>query len=172
MRQFFELACVAEFPTALNPKQVKSLVTEIYAATVSKLRQSLATATNGAGGPIVHANFDLGTSRTSNEKYLGVRVFWMPQAFKLHTALLAVNLFRPAPELSDESRLSDVLLLWVRGVLSEYDLGDSDLFSTVTDGGSDVRRLCVKVMTASWEWCIPHIYYAQLYVCGGETADM
>ena len=68
-----------------------------------------------------------------------------------------MKLFRPAPELSDTSRLSDVLLLWVREVLSEYDLGESDVFSTVTDGGSDVRRLCVKVMTSSWEWCMPHM---------------
>ena len=81
----------------------------------------------------------------------------MSQAFKVHTSLLAVKLFRPAPELSDESRLSEVLLIWVREVLAEYDLADSDLFSTVTDAGSDVRRLCVKVMTASWEWCIPHM---------------
>lgn len=62
---------------------------------------------------------------------------------------MAVKLFRPAKQLSDDLRLSDVLLLCVLEVLSEYGLGGSDLFSTVTNGGSDVRRMCVEVITAS-----------------------
>lgn len=82
--------------------------------------------------------------------FTGVRIyFWLSQKFALRTALLTTKLFRPALELSDDSRLSNVLLLWVREVLSEYGLGESDISSTVTDGGSDKRRLCVNVMTAS-----------------------
>lgn len=75
----------------------------------------------------------------------------------MRSALLAVKHFRPAATLSDSSRLSDVLFLWVREVLSEYDLTEGDLFSTVTDAGSDVKRLCLKVLTAKWEWCFPHM---------------
>ena len=81
MREFYELACVPDFPKSLHPKQVKTIVTEIYAATVLKLKQSLGMATKGAGGPIMHANFDLWTSRTSSEKYLGEFVFmtWLEE---------------------------------------------------------------------------------------------
>ncbi|CAM9524455.1 unnamed protein product, partial [Sphacelaria rigidula] len=87
-----------------------------------------------------------------------VPVLCFSQKFAMLTALLAVKLFRPAHKLSDDVRLSDVLLAWVGEVLSEYGIGESDLFSSGTDGGgSDVRRLCVKVMTVSWEWCLPHV---------------
>ncbi|CAM9821307.1 unnamed protein product, partial [Sphacelaria rigidula] len=101
--------------------------------------------------------------------FTGVRVFWLSQTFALRTAFSAVKLFRPIPELSDESRLSDVLLLWVREVLSEYDLGESDRFGTVTDAASDVRRLCVKVMKVSWEWCMPHMLNRALVEAFGTT---
>lgn len=54
-------------------------------------------------------------------------------------------------------KLSDVLGLWVREVLAEYNLTEADLFSTVTDAGSDVKRLCLKVLPSKWEWCFPHL---------------
>lgn len=67
----------------------------------------------------------------------------------MRTALLTMELFRPDPEIIDGSVVSDELLSWVRWVLYEYALGESDFFRIVTSGGSDVKRLCVKIMTAS-----------------------
>ena len=52
-------------------------------------------------------------------------------------------------------KLSEVLRLWVVEVLAEYGMSEDGLFSTVTDGGSDVKRLCLKVL--EWEWCVPHM---------------
>lgn len=82
----------------------------------------------------------------------------MSSDFSLESALVSVKLFRPAVALSEASRLSDALLVWVEGVLREYMLTTIDLFSTVTDAaGSDVRRLCLKVESSSWECCFPHM---------------
>lgn len=81
----------------------------------------------------------------------------MTKKFVLDSALLAVKLFRPAASLSHSERLSDVLLIWVEEVLAEYGVATSDLFCTVTDAGSDVKRLCLKVMSSKWEWCFPHM---------------
>ena len=81
----------------------------------------------------------------------------MSPNFSVCTALLAVKLFRPAPELSDSMKLSDVLRLWVEEVLAEYGMSEADLFCTVTGAGSDVKRLCFKDLDSKWEWCVPHM---------------
>lgn len=71
VRMFFSVVCIEGFPSALYPKLVKHYITELYSATVSRLRHSLRAAVGNAGGPLLHANFDLWTSKVSNEKYLG-----------------------------------------------------------------------------------------------------
>lgn len=87
----------------------------------------------------------------------GLRLFWCTSKFVLDSALIAVKLFQPAAELSENMQLSDVLLVWVEEVLREFGLSPSDVFSTVTDAGSDVKRLCLKVLASEWEWCFPHM---------------
>lgn len=74
----------------------------------------------------------------------------------LETALVAVKLFRPSADLTANKQLSDVLL-WVEEVLAEYGFSTGDLFSIVTDAGSDVQRLCLKVLGSEWEWCFPRM---------------
>ena len=87
----------------------------------------------------------------------GLRLFWCTPKFVLCSALLAVKRFQPAAELSDGTQLSDALLLWTEEVLEEIGLETRDLFSTVTDAGSDVKRLCLKVCGSAWEWSLPHM---------------
>lgn len=75
IRLFFAVACVQQFPSALYPKLVKHLIVELYSVTVGRFRQSLLEARKRSGGPILHANFDLWTSKVSNEKYIGKDAF-------------------------------------------------------------------------------------------------
>ncbi|CAN0225417.1 unnamed protein product [Laminaria digitata] len=74
VRAFFEVCTEAVFPQGkLYPRMVRHHVVELYRATMSTFSQSLreAVAGAGAGGAALHANFDLWTSKTSNEKYIG-----------------------------------------------------------------------------------------------------
>lgn len=73
------------------------------------------------------------------------------------SALVAVKLFQPSVELTGGGQLSDALFVWVEEVLKELGLETKHLFSTVTDAGSDVERLCLKVPGSEWEWCFPHM---------------
>lgn len=72
VRAFFEVCCVDAFPrTTLYPQMIKHFVAELYKATVSKFSFSIRNAIAGAGRAVLHANFDLWTSKLSNEKYIG-----------------------------------------------------------------------------------------------------
>ena len=72
VRLFFEVCAHQVFPrTKLYPKMVKHYIVEMYKATVSRFSHRLKSAVTGVGGASLHANFDLWTSKTSNEKYIG-----------------------------------------------------------------------------------------------------
>lgn len=72
VRTFFDVCAEAVFPQGkLYPKMIQHYVVELYRATMSQFSQSLRQAVTGVGGPALHANFDLWTSKKSNEKYIG-----------------------------------------------------------------------------------------------------
>ena len=74
VRAFFDVCCETVFPQGkLYPRMIRHHVVELYRGTMSLFVQSLrqAVAEAGAGGAALHANFDLWTSKTSNEKYIG-----------------------------------------------------------------------------------------------------
>ena len=72
VRIFFQVYCEEAFPrTKLYPRMIKHCVTELHKATASKFSHSLRHAIAGAGGPVLHANLDLWTSKMSNKKYIG-----------------------------------------------------------------------------------------------------
>ena len=72
VRLFFECCAHTSFPRSkLYPRMVKHYLVEVYKATVSSFSHRLQSAVAGAGGPALHANFDLWTSQTSNKKYIG-----------------------------------------------------------------------------------------------------
>lgn len=84
----------------------------------------------------------------------GLRLHWCTPNFELDSALVAVKFFQPSADLITQgAQLSNVLAIWVEEVMGEFALDMKDLFCTVTDAGSDVNRLNLKVSTSEWEWC-------------------
>ena len=72
VRAFLDVCGDDLFPqTKMYPTMIKHFVVELYKATISRFSHALLSAVTGAGGPLLHANFDLWTSKTSNEKYVG-----------------------------------------------------------------------------------------------------
>lgn len=75
IQTFFQMCGGSTFPQAmLYPKMIKHCVTELYSSTISRFSHALRDAIAGTGGAVLHANFDLWTSRTSNENYIGESV--------------------------------------------------------------------------------------------------
>ena len=80
VRMFFEVCSHGLFPrTKLYAKMIKHHITEMYHATVSRFSRRLKSAVVWAGGAILHANFDLWTSKTSKEKYIGDLQYMLKQ---------------------------------------------------------------------------------------------
>lgn len=92
--------------------------------------------------------------------HAGLRTRFVNDSWGLETYLLALRLFDPGPDMTDElEQVSAILKEWVGAVLHEYDITLADIFATSTDSGSDVKR-CVRaaeLMNLPWEWCGTHL---------------
>lgn len=71
----------------------------------------------------------------------------------VRTHLLAVKPFRPNPSLG--SVTDKVVTVWLRQVMGQHGVADSDVGAAVTDAGADARR--GVILAYDWEWCIAHL---------------
>lgn len=72
--------------------------------------------------------------------------------------LWQLKLYHPSSALTEsERRASDVLFKWLGGVLHEHGLKFTDIYSSTSDSGSDIKRLLDVLLDAEWAWCVPHM---------------
>ena len=72
--------------------------------------------------------------------------------------MLQIKVYNPSPEiLGEASKASDVLLVWLKGVLKEHRLNLTDIYSATSDSGSDIKRLLSVLLPGEWAWCVPHM---------------
>ena len=64
--------------------------------------------------------------------------------------MLQTKVYNPSPEiLGEASKVSDVLLVRLNGVLNEHRLDLTDIYSASSDSGSDTKRLLSVLCLAS-----------------------
>jgi hypothetical protein len=86
-----------------------------------------------------------------------VRLSWIDEAWREKSRLIACRVFDPSFKEQEEAQFySDLMLEWVKACLEEVGLGLGDIFASVSDGGSDVTRLCMTLLGKPWEWCGSH----------------
>ena len=149
---------------------LRRCIVEIYVSSKAIAVKHIDESRQGAFLPSFHLNVDLWTAKSSHLKYIGVRIFFVDQHFNFATYLLAVRAYQPSTALADMvNRSSDILLLWVRGVLQEYNLREKDLASSTTDAGSDIKRLCDVLLPCPWDWCMSHLLNVALVEAFGTS---
>lgn len=52
---------------------------------------------------------------------------------------------------------SEVPLVWLKSVLAEHGLTVADIYSSTSDGVSDIKRLLDVRLCERWSWCVPHL---------------
>ncbi|CAN0044929.1 unnamed protein product, partial [Ectocarpus sp. 12 AP-2014] len=137
----------------LNNKAIKKTIVEMYAATTEKFNRQILKDVRRALVPILYMNCDLWTSKGSQDKYIGVRIFYMTENMILRSYLLTVKLFQPCSALGPTT--GTVVMKWVVQVLAQHGLRPSDFAGVVSDAGSDVSSGVGR--SFSREWCLPHM---------------
>ena len=122
--------------------------------------------------PFISVYLDLIKSKTSNMKFLALRVCF--NMLRRHNIgyNLAVRHFAPTAEERTDDRLSVVLHEWAQGVLREFGIDvERDILTSSSDSGSDVKRTLQTLMAAWWEWCISHLSHLALTDAFGTSID-
>ncbi len=180
VQKFFE-ACAPGIPSrSLTAKRVKHHVVEYYSAwknhVISRLRRDIGPRmTCWRGGGYLTCNFDLWTSRTSNQKCIGLRIWWMSKLWNIETALLAMRPFNPKAELQMNELLAE-LFQWAYVVLQDFDMKWKDvIFSVILDNGNIVKpeggALLMDGGVLKKEWSVPHMLTVVIAEVLGVSED-
>ena len=156
----------------MTPDVMKRHILELYLSTKSFTIALLADTKECVGGlPAFHLNVDLWTCKVSGGKFLGIRCYFIDRNFNYNGRLLAVKPFNPSTAVRTSARVSDILFIWVKDVLFEFNLYPSDFMSATTDSGGDIARLGNVVMGCKWDWCLSHLLNCALVESFGTSVD-
>jgi hypothetical protein len=115
---------------------------------------------------------DITTSKISNDKFIGVCLFYVDLAMVIKTVLLSVALYKPSRAVRDSDlQASDILNNYVVSVLSEFNLSVDDIMSSTSDSGSDVKRAMKITTPGAWDWCFPHMCHCVFVDAFGISKD-
>lgn len=159
-----------QFNTSMHSNRVKKTILEMCLSPSQRISKKRIAAFASSPLPPFHLNVDLWTSHTSHDKYFGIRIFYINNKWECKSELFAVRLFMPDVSLQT-TRLSDVLHLLCKRVLAEYGLSLTSIFSSTSDVGSDLKRICTTILPFQWDWCIAHLCNCALVEAFGTTLD-
>eukprot|EP00644_Phytophthora_capsici_P015153 jgi/Phyca11/128339/e_gw1.75.28.1 len=125
-----------EMQTDIGPKRVSAAIVELYQSTKKEMMEYI------ADNREVYPNFtlvaDFWTCKTTNDKYLGLRVYLVDKDWQFNSVLLGRKQFNPA--------------------YSEREGGIQKPFHI--DAGGDVKFMLRSNLQLRWEWCFAHMAHA------------
>jgi hypothetical protein len=142
-------------PVRVTRDLLQHRLLELYAAATDTVKDELRAIRKSSTVAPFHANLDLWTDVIASKKYVGVRVFYITLTGQLCSRLLAIKLFNPPAELLNSTKLSEILLIWLKQVKEK---SRGFLFcafweQTCYDTCNSVRR------------CIYTAFIAQIFPC-------
>ena len=147
-----------EMKVVLNAEVVSNAIVELYASTRREIESTIEDARMpGFGNFVLMADF--WTCKTTSNKFLGVRVYFVDQEWQLKSVLLGTRLFRPAFQDRDGG-IQKPFRAWLQLLLEDFGLKESDFVAGISDGGSDVKSMMTTNLKLRWEWCMAHMAHA------------
>jgi len=145
---------------------VVKLLLEISTHLINCVRAKFQAAKKRMRGiPFIHVVTELWTDKHTTNSYTSVVVRYVDPADCEMTVLhLGVSLFVCKHDHTN-------IVLFLRGRLAYFSLAMSDVCSTTTDSGSNVRKACVDDMEAPWLPCFAHsMHNAEQYSLGWTSS--
>ena len=122
--------------------------------------------------PFLSLYLDLIKSKTSNQKFVALRVCFNALEKVNLGYNLVVRRFAPTTRERQECQLSAILTDWADGILKEFDIDIlRDVLTSCSDSGSDVKCALDVLIDAWWEWCISHLSHLALTDAFGMSID-
>ncbi|GMF58642.1 unnamed protein product [Phytophthora fragariaefolia] len=149
-----DLTVKPEFRATINPQTVGRAIVELYAS--SKMRAIKLLVSNritGVGSLAMVVDF-LSCKTQPGVKYLGLRVFFIDNKFKLTSILLGTRHFEPLyGEQSQGYRTP--FKRWIIELLNDFGLTLNDFNGSTTDADPDVRWMIAQVFRCDGSGAFP-----------------
>eukprot|EP00047_Mylnosiga_fluctuans_P014940 m.42227 g.42227 ORF g.42227 m.42227 type:complete len:859 (+) comp5710_c0_seq2:132-2708(+) len=156
----------------LSDKMLRRALLEMYVCMRGRTIETIHNTLAQSGGlEPFHVVIDLWTSTSSSERFVGIRIFFTDPDFNLITKLLAIRPYSPSVRIATTQQNSEILRVWLDGVLSEYGLKEHNLASSSTDAGSDIKGLCTQLLPCPWDWSIGPLLNGALVEAFGTAID-
>lgn len=146
------------------PNTVVHHLAELYDCLLSEVRNRLSRVKKLFGGlPFAHVVTDLWTEEHTNTSFGSVVVrFVDPEDIKMEVVRLGVSLFVGRHD-------NATIKAWLLGRLAYFGLAETDICSTTTDSGANVRK-AMRQLAAPWLPCFSHsLHNAVKYAVGGPS---
>lgn len=145
---------------------------ELYETCKQIIVSSIKSARDTFTIPFLSLYLDLIKSKTSNQKFVALRVCFNALEKVNLGYNLVVRRFAPTTRERQECQLSAILTDWADGILKEFDIDIlRDVLTSCSDSGSDVKRALDVLIDAWWEWCISHLSHLALTDAFGMSID-
>ncbi|KAJ8525824.1 hypothetical protein ON010_g15289 [Phytophthora cinnamomi] len=146
-----------EMKTEITTKQVKEAIVELYSSTRMEITNYLQE--NREDYPNFTLVADFWTCKTTQDKFLGLRVYLVDKAWQYKSILLGTGEFNPAYGDRDGGILKP-FKAWLKHMLVDFSLATSDFYGATSDSGGDVKSMLSKELNLHWEWCFAHMAHA------------
>ncbi|GMF34111.1 unnamed protein product [Phytophthora fragariaefolia] len=99
------------------------------------------------------------TCKTTQDKFLGFRVYLVDKAWQFQSILLGTRKFNPAHGDRDGG-IEKPFKGWLKHMLENFSLATTDIYGATSDSGGDVKAMLCKELNLQWEWCFAHMTHA------------
>jgi hAT family C-terminal dimerisation region len=134
--------------------KLKHRIIELYVYSKRVFCAEMVRAKEFYGGPFLTLLLDAWKSKSSNEKYLGIRVCYVFNR-KWKSQLLSVRKYDPSLLARTSYSPSILYRRWVKTVLEEFSLEGQTALS-ISDGANDMRAVLRTNLELPWSWCFSH----------------
>ncbi|RLN93271.1 hypothetical protein BBJ28_00025331 [Nothophytophthora sp. Chile5] len=160
----------SEMQMPINAKMIVHSVVELYDSTKREIANILrSNRIRPASSFAVVADF--WSCKVTKDKFLGLRLYLVDEAFTFRSFLLGTRHFKPGYE-EREGGIRAPFRSWIKAILADFDVAESDLFGATTDGDPDVKHMMQETLGLQWEWCIPHLTNAATKMACGESSGL
>ena len=107
--------------------------------------------------PVLHLMIDEWKCKQLKQRFIAIRIGLVDANFEKHSFCLSVRLYDKNQVDNDVKTAAEILLHWLSGVLQEFGIKRSMIYSATSDAGPEVRCMLNKLMGLPWEWCSAHL---------------
>lgn len=150
-----ELGTIENMKTTLYAKTTKHFIVEIYAAAKVEAKTRIKNILLD-NFPTIALSSDFWTMLLLKTKFVGIRIKFIKNA-KRDSILLGVRHLNPSFIERTVAGLTPTYRRWIDTMLEEFGLKPTDLYSSSSVKGTDVKHMMPEILKLQWEWCVPHM---------------